>query len=168
MDINVRATQPETICDVAKLYGMRVRSCDSLSCLELWGHEIFCVPFILPWLNSDLLKNKQYVDDSDGPLNTLLIEGRWPAQPTEEQFNWKKEAVTKNWAVGEKEGGMENSQPTPSAHEWGMVMAGSYSPCGLRIRRMRQSQSKSHCCYVVVVAVLMSWIPFVWLHKSSD
>lgn len=86
------------------------------------------------------------MDDSDGPLITVLIEGRWPAQPTEEQFNWKKAAVIKNWTVGEKEGGTENSQPTPSAHEWGIVVTGSYFPCGLMIRRMRQSQSKSHCC----------------------
>ena len=39
---------------------------------------------------------------SDGPLIPLLTEGGQPAQPTEEKFNWKKEAVRKNWNGGGK------------------------------------------------------------------
>ena len=39
---------------------------------------------------------------SNGPLIPLLIEGGQPAWPTEGQFNWKKEAVRKNWNGGGK------------------------------------------------------------------
>ena len=39
---------------------------------------------------------------SDGPLIPLLTEGGQPARPPKEQFNWKKEAVRKNWNGGGK------------------------------------------------------------------
>ncbi len=39
---------------------------------------------------------------SNGPLIPLLIEGEGPAWPIEKQFNWKKEAVRKNWNDGGK------------------------------------------------------------------
>jgi hypothetical protein len=39
---------------------------------------------------------------SDVPLIPLLTEGGRPARPTEEQFNWRKEAVRKNRNGGEK------------------------------------------------------------------
>ena len=40
--------------------------------------------------------------DSGRPLIPLLTEGGRPAWPTEEQFNWKKEAVRKIGMVGGK------------------------------------------------------------------
>ena len=39
---------------------------------------------------------------SDGPLIPLLTEGGRPVQQTEEQYNWKKEAIRKKWNGGGK------------------------------------------------------------------
>ncbi len=46
---------------------------------------------------------------SDWPLIPILTEGGWPERPTEGRFNWKKEAVRKNWNGGGKQKGEANS-----------------------------------------------------------
>jgi hypothetical protein len=54
--------------------------------------------------------------------------------------------------------------------KWGMAVAGSYSPCGLKIRRDGDSCYQNPiivCCHWAVVALIMIWEhsirPFVWL-----
>ncbi len=50
----------------------------------------------------------------DGHLIPLLTEGGWPAQPTKEQFNWKKRSCEKIGMVEGKQKGEANSLSLPS------------------------------------------------------